>query len=924
MAAGSGLPAVLVADLPAEQDPVRQLLTRWVPWVTHGDVFSSQSFGAGPWPAQGWKLHVAATPLSAASVLDRTLPVLLAEGVRFKVVSTRTRLLALNAGQFGASQVGKFLTIYPSDDAQAIRLAVALDEGTRGLAGPRVPTDRPLRPGSLVHYRYGAFRGGAAPAGDDEPALPVYDLLDPAGRLTYDPRPPFYLPPPGRVDPFTTAGVTVSPPASSGPFAGRYLIVGLLGRTWRGGVFRAIDLAARPARVCLLKEVWHDVGTDRYGHDARRWVENEARLLGRHDGDPLLPRCYDRFEHEGNAYISLEYVDGVPLDRELADDPALLTGIPADDLIAIGRGTAAALAHLHAIGIVFRDFKPANVIRAPAGGYRLIDFGIAYDRVADDGAPPLGLGTPPYYSPEQYADAPPAPADDVFAWGAVMHELACGLDSLQQPGADGESLRPAPRRPVGTIRPAFPAALAAVIDRAVAWERADRYPTMQEALAALETAAAEVEPIVPHGQRTTALHAGASGPAAAPAHEDPLVAARAVGDALCAAAMERDGGLCWAARDPVDGRAHLAPDLYSGAAGVGLFLAELARATGEERYAASARGAARWLAGPTWGAGRALPGLHAGEGGVGAFFLRLAELLDEPGYVAAAELRARRLVGIPFHAPDLLAGEAGTVLFLVRLATATGDGAYLCQARAAGDVLLRTARPGPGGVGCFWDVAPLDPSEAACPYLGMAHGVAGIALALDALGAATGDEAYLACARQGAELLLAQSRSQGGGSAWPPRVGDTRPGLQAWCHGAGGIGLFFLRLSRRDPDPRYAEAARQAARTIAEEIEGREHSGLCHGLAGDGCLFLEYERTLGDARYLELAQRCFQRLATFRAPERGMYRMSHADVVSPDLLLGYAGVGAFFLRLARPEPVPRGYAAASLLGALPTSRRIPG
>jgi hypothetical protein len=50
----------------------------------------------------------------------------------------------------GASQIGKFVTVYPNDDIQAVRLALALDAATRGLSGPAVPSDRPLRPAGIV------------------------------------------------------------------------------------------------------------------------------------------------------------------------------------------------------------------------------------------------------------------------------------------------------------------------------------------------------------------------------------------------------------------------------------------------------------------------------------------------------------------------------------------------------------------------------------------------------------------------------------------------------------------------------------------------------------------------------------------------------------------------------------------------------
>ncbi len=111
----------------------------------------------GPWigvrrratriPAQGWKLHVSATVGSAAEVLERSLPPIVAEEVPFKLAASPEVLAALNEGEGGLEQAGKFLTVYPADDEQAVRLAVALDEATRGLRGPRVLTDRALRAG---------------------------------------------------------------------------------------------------------------------------------------------------------------------------------------------------------------------------------------------------------------------------------------------------------------------------------------------------------------------------------------------------------------------------------------------------------------------------------------------------------------------------------------------------------------------------------------------------------------------------------------------------------------------------------------------------------------------------------------------------------------------------------------------------------
>ena len=908
-------------DLPLDPDPIRRLIDHRVPWAVHGPIFSQQSLGVGPALLQGWKLHVSATPFSAVEVLEAALEVLLAAGARFKVVNSTQLLTALNAGYLGLSQIGKFITVYPSDNGQAVSLAIALDKATSGGRGPRVPTDRPLRPGSLVHYRYGAMHQRQEAEAASEEVLGNYDLLDTAGRLTSDIRMHYYLPPAaGIADPFEAADAYAPRPPRNPILNGRYLVCNALSQGLRGGVFRAIDLGAEPARLCLLKEAWHDVSLDQYGRDARDWLANEEQILIRHENSPLLPHFYDSFDLDNDRYIAIEYIEGTTLDQALSDRHSVNDGINVADVVVVGLATAAALAHLHEIGVVFRDFSPANVIETPDGGYRLIDFGIAYEHLADCGTPLAG-GTPPFYSHEQFDGERPAPADDVFAWGAVLHYLCCGGASLAEMPKEDYGLRPFARKPVAELRPSFPPAIAAVIDRAVAWERADRYETMREArdafaraaqkLAAMPPSAPTLARKVPPAPGTETLAPGEMSPAEA----DRL--AREVGDALCAVAEEREGGLCWATRDELRDKAEYGPDLYSGAAGIGLFLAELSRATGEPRYAEAARGAARWLAGPTWGRGRAQHGLHGGEPGVAYFFLRMADLLDEPGFVTAAELRMRRLKGTPFATVDLIHGAAGTILALLSLHQVTGDSAFLGAARAAGDELVHAAlRPPHGLTSCYWEVAPASPGGSSGPYLGLLHGAAGIGLALARLARGTGEERYLGVAVGTAELLLTEARSlqadarevdasDGEGLTWPRRLGDHTPGLQAYCHGAGGIGQFFLHLDRLAPDRRYREAAKGAARTVLAKRGRESRSCLCHGLVGTGHVLLDCYQAFGNPQWLGLARECGVQVQNFRDPERtGVYRMNRDGTVSPDLMMGYAGIGSFLIRLANPKTAP--------------------
>jgi lantibiotic modifying enzyme len=386
--------------------------------------------------------------------------------------------------------------------------------------------------------------------------------------------------------------------------------------------------------------------------------------------------------------------------------------------------------------------------------------------------------------------------------------------------------------------------------------------------------------------------------------------AREVGDALLAAAEKRGDGLCWKSQSEVQEHTEYSPDLYAGAAGIGLYLAELARETGDERYAEAARGAARWLGGPVWGRGRAQHGLHGGEPGVAYFFLRLADLLDAPGYVTAAELTMRRLRGTSPVTVDLIYGTAGTILPLLHLHAVTGASEFLADARAAGDDLLRTARAAPRGKGCYWEVAAAIRGGPVTPYLGLLHGAAGMGLALARLAQVTGEERYLSTAVGAAELLLTEAvpsrvhvAGVGAGTemdalTWPGSLGDKTEGLQAHCHGAGGISQFLIWLDHLVPEPRYRDAAKKAVYTVAAQRGSETRSCICHGLSGTGHLMLDCYQAFGDPEWLAFARECAGHLQRFRRPDQaGVYAMHGRERISPDLMLGYAGAGSFFLRL---------------------------
>ena len=260
----------------------------------------------------------------------------------------------------------------------------------------------------------------------------------------------------------------------------------------------------------------------------------------------------------------------------------------------------------------------------------------------------------------------------------------------------------------------------------------------------------------------------------------------------------------------------------------------------------------------SWGRGRSQHGFHSGEAGVAFFFLRLAECLDAPGYVAAADMRLRRLRGAAPLTIDLMYGTAGTILGLLAMHAVTGDVQFLAEARVLGDQLIGKALKSEAGDGCYWEIASSAPGGPIVPHLGLLHGVAGVGLALAYLGHVTGEEHYVRTAQGAAELLIAQavaSPTHGPVEetetllSWPGHLDDEAKGLQAHCHGAGGIGQFLLWLDVLAPNPRYRKAAERAAYAMAAQRATETRAGICHGVSGTGHFMLDCYQTFGGSHW---------------------------------------------------------------------------
>ncbi|MFG2904722.1 hypothetical protein ACGF13_06595 [Kitasatospora sp. NPDC048286] len=131
-----------------------------------GSWCTARPSASAPLPERGWKLRVSAASAAGEAVLSAVVRVLAGDPCRFRFAAAQEHLSELNSRNGDRGAAGEFITVYPADDAQFQRLAAELDRATAGLPGPVVPSDRPYRAGSRVHYRYGAFAPPAEPGED--------------------------------------------------------------------------------------------------------------------------------------------------------------------------------------------------------------------------------------------------------------------------------------------------------------------------------------------------------------------------------------------------------------------------------------------------------------------------------------------------------------------------------------------------------------------------------------------------------------------------------------------------------------------------------------------------------------------------------------------------------------------------------------
>lgn len=350
-------------------------------------------------------------------------------------------------------------------------------------------------------------------------------------------------------------------------------------------------------------------------------------------------------------------------------------------------------------------------------------------------------------------------------------------------------------------------------------------------------------------------------------------------------------------------------DLYQGTSGIALYLAALYRLTAEPALRTTALGALAHAHGQA----QKIPvghrsGLYTGWTGIAYATALAGESFGDQALVdKACDMLVEATAGEDDVALDVLAGAAGALVALIGLQRLTRRD-LMTIARRLGERILAQAKRGEGG----WSWGS-HAGHAQRDLTGLSHGAGGIAWALLELTAATGETRF----REAAEHGFAYERHcfSKPHENWPDFRSDDpsstrQPGyMVAWCHGAAGIGLSRLRAYELTGDPAARDEAeiamRTTMRTLTDPNAGPQFDfTLCHGRAGHAELFLTAAEVLGDQTARGVAEGVGRYgVETYRRKDVPWPCGVPGGGETPNLMLGLAGIGHFYLRLYDREHV---------------------
>jgi hypothetical protein len=369
---------------------------------------------------QGFKIHISATVINSESIFDIVIPYLIKQKIHFKVVKSNQLLRLLNEDQFGYTQIGKFITVYPVSTAHFVVLIHELDKLLIGFVSPTIPSDIRLHINSIVYYRYGVISNTKN------------ELILPDGSVVQDARNPTEPVPFWVKDPLKKENPVPKKKGANKLLLDRYILLKVVRQRGKGLVALALEVQKKKSldsniRLVFLKQARKLGELNANGIDAVNRLEKEFHLMQQLAPIGICPQPIDFLRYQGDAFMSMSVFGEKSLDEILFGNMLL----PKDMLLKIFLCIASKIDALHTRYIYFFDLHPGNVLLNDFNEVLLTDFEYAVQRDSDF-SESWDVGTQGFYPSPSVWDTLGKISlykkliyKDLFALGNVLAALFC-------------------------------------------------------------------------------------------------------------------------------------------------------------------------------------------------------------------------------------------------------------------------------------------------------------------------------------------------------------------------------------------------------------------------------------------------------------------------------------------------------------------
>ena len=625
-----------------------------------------------------------------------------------------------------------------------------------------------------------------------------------------------------------------------------------LSQSRKGGVF----VVRAEGRDLVLKEGRFGTCPDVFGRDSRNRIEHEFAVLKLLEGLDVAPKPVEHFEADGNHYLTMEYLEGPNLALHIEE--LHRRGAVTSSYVDWLRDEVIRLVQVcHQVGVTLRDIKPDNFIVTPTQ-LKLVDLEMAFTQDLQDRTRPFFGGTPGYTASVTKSPSRTDPGDDWPSVGRVLFFITTGLNPHISEMANIE-----------------PSAHA-FGHRFLA--HADLLRDMHEAVRLMGSSGAptdfsdrcnwvETEPMPGETFRVALLEA---------AHR----------------IKEQERSEFEEELDRMAHPRHFSANFYDGALGLAYALIEDAFVSGDGKGLEGGRRIARHVL-DRWAHGNAPVCLYFGTGSLPLILALIGALDSDPASVDKG-IHLLRVYASHIQGWDITNGSAGLGLSALRAFEVSGHNGFLTIAQQIWTASMQpqwlTLRRGRS-----------DPSKHV--YLGFAHGLAGLAYCAAGMYHYLRDPRARDVVMEVGEWLSDAAVPVGLGYSWDHLAHrETVPWTQ-WCHGAAGVGLFFLSGWAALKDQQFLNIALGAGRAVVSSTYVPSPF-QCHGLAGGGELLWALYRATGSENIQRSLEQTKNHITAILGPRVGAHLEGAGDALSLSYMTGLSGVSSWISRVDRDSTLP--------------------